>query len=235
MVVATAGDDAVAPRFGDDSRRLDLAGHASLRQAASLVAGKALDGAIHAWHNIQPLRGGIGRMAIKQAVHVGEEHKQGGPQHRGDQRGQAVVVAEAGAQFLHADGVILVDDRDGAVVEQGPQRVADIEILGSVLQVVGHQEELGRMAILRPQHPFIGFDQTALADGCHRLQVGQFLGPGAQPHAAHAGTYGSGTHQHNLPAAVEKFVELLPQGLDSRTIEESVGAGKHAGADLHDQ
>ena len=91
------------------------------------------------------------------------------------------------------------------------------------------------MAILRPQHPFIGFDQTALADGCHRLQVGQFLGPGAQPHAAHAGTYGSGTHQHNLPAAVEKFVELLPQGLDSRTIEESVGAGKHAGADLHDQ
>ena len=91
------------------------------------------------------------------------------------------------------------------------------------------------MAILRPQHPFVGFDQAALADGCHRLQVGQFLGPGAQPHAPHAGAHGSGTHQYNLPAAVEKFIELASQSLDSRRIEESVGAGKHAGADLHDQ
>ena len=69
---------------------------------------------------VEPRDGGddlgvrIGRVAVEQAIDVGEQHQQRRTDQVGDHRGQAVVVAEGGLQFLDADGVVFVDDRHGA-------------------------------------------------------------------------------------------------------------------------
>ena len=224
----------MAPGLGDDPRRRDLAGHAPLGQPAQPVAGQSGHGRVDPRHCKQPRRGGVGRMTVEQPLDVGEEHEQGRAQQRGHERCQAVVVAEGCPQFLHADRVVLVDDRDRSVVEQRAERVADIEVAGPILEIIGHQQHLRGVPALGAEHPLVGLDQTALADRRHGLQVGQFLGPLGQAHPPHAGPNGAGTDEHDPPPLVQDGVELAAERLDPRIIQQSIGAGEHAGADLDD-
>ena len=83
--------------------------------------------------------------------------------------------------------------------------------------------------------PFVGFDETALADGRDRLEVGKLLGTRRQSHPSHAGPHGPRTDEHDASAGGEERVELPAEGLDAVGIEEAVGAGEHACADLDDK
>jgi hypothetical protein len=157
-----------------------------------------------------------------------------GSQERGHERRQPVVVAEARPQLLDAHGVVFIDDGDRTVVEQGAQGVADIEVAGPVLEVVRHQQHLRGVAALGAEHSLVGFDQAALPDRGHGLKVGEFLRPLGEPHPAHAGPDGSRTDEHHLPPLREDGVELAPERLDARVVEQPVRAGEHAGADLDD-
>ena len=67
------------------------------------------------------------RVGREQPGRVGEQHEQVGGQQVGDERGQAVVVAEA--DLVVGDGVVLVDHRDDAEVEQAPSVAAGVEVL----------------------------------------------------------------------------------------------------------
>jgi len=53
---------------------------------------------------------------------------------QGDQGAQGVVVAEL--DLVGDDGVVLVDDRDHAQLEQGVERRAGIEVPRAVCEVV---------------------------------------------------------------------------------------------------
>ena len=77
-------------------------------------------------------------MAVEKAVHVGEQHKQWPAEERCHKRGKAVVIAKTRSQFLDAHSVVFIDDWNSAIVEQCAERVADIEIAGAIVQVVGH-------------------------------------------------------------------------------------------------
>ena len=67
------------------------------------------------------------RVGGEEPGRVGEEHEQVGGEQVGDERGQAVVVAEA--DLVVGDGVVLVDHRHHAEVEEAPERGAGVEVL----------------------------------------------------------------------------------------------------------
>ena len=58
----------------------------------------------------------------------------------GDQRGDPVVVAIA--QLVTGNGVVLVDDRDAAQFDQAYQRLAGMEVLPAIDEVVRDQQHL---------------------------------------------------------------------------------------------
>ena len=76
----------------------------------------------------------------EQAGGVGEQHEQVGVDQVGDERGEAVVVAEA--DLVVGDGVVLVDDRHDAELEQPLQRAAGVEVLRPDAEVERRQQHL---------------------------------------------------------------------------------------------
>ena len=78
--------------------------------------------------------------AVSRPGRVGEEHEQVGGEQVGDERGQAVVVAEA--DLVVGDGVVLVDHRHHAEVEEAPEGGPGVEVLLADREVEGREEHL---------------------------------------------------------------------------------------------
>ena len=83
---------------------------------------------------------------LHQAIDGGEEDQQVSREQAGNERGEPVVVAEF--QLGVADGVVLVDDRHDALVEQGDERVAGVEVAFPVLEIVVGEEHLGDLEVV---------------------------------------------------------------------------------------
>ena len=75
-----------------------------------------------------------GRRRVVEPVDIRQQDQQIGARHGGDARGEAVVVAVA--DFVGGDGVVLVDDRHRAPVQQLRDGRARIEIAAALLGVL---------------------------------------------------------------------------------------------------
>ena len=80
------------------------------------------------------------RVGGVEAVDVGGNEQRVRVDQRGDHGGEVVVVAEL--QFVHGDGVVLVDHRQRAQRQQFLQRGTRIEVAAAVAQVVMGQQDL---------------------------------------------------------------------------------------------
>ena len=123
------GDDGPHARPGGDLGRRHLRGHAPApphrarrRRPAPRAGLVDLDDLLD--ERRRRVEAGVGR---EQAGRVGEQHEQVGVDEVGDEGGEAVVVAEA--DLVVGDGVVLVDHRDDAELEQPLQRAAGVEVL----------------------------------------------------------------------------------------------------------
>ena len=74
---------------------------------------------------------GIGR---EEPVEVGQQHEHVGAHEVGHERGEPVVVAEADLVVGHR--VVLVDHRHAAELEQADERLAGVQVLAAVDEVV---------------------------------------------------------------------------------------------------
>ena len=74
------------------------------------------------------------------AGRVGEQHEHVGVDEVGDQRGQAVVVAEA--DLVVGDGVVLVHDGHHTELEQAQQRAPGLQVLAALHEVERGQQHL---------------------------------------------------------------------------------------------
>ncbi len=76
----------------------------------------------------------------EQSGSIGQQHQEIGVHVVCHQRCDAIVVAVA--QFVTGDRVVLVDDRDAAQFDQSQQRLAGVQILPAVDEIVGHEQHL---------------------------------------------------------------------------------------------
>ncbi len=102
-----------------------------------------------------------------------------------------------------------------------------------MFQVVGRQQDLGGVMAKLAERPLVDFDEAALSDGGHGLQMGQIGGPTRQSQPPHARPDGPGADQHHLSPRRQHAVHLIDQLLDALLVEWPVAAGEHARAHLH--
>ena len=99
---------------------------------------------------------------------VGEQHEQVGAHQVRHERGEAVVVAVA--DLVVGDGVVLVDDRQHAEVEQPPQRLARVQVLRAVHEVVRREQHLAGDEAVLAEDRADALHEPGLADGGDRLE-----------------------------------------------------------------
>ena len=104
------------------------------RRSRGVQAGAARPPGAPAW-----LPGAAGRPVIER-VHVGEQHQAVGVHEVGDERGEAVVVAEP--DLVGRDGVVLVDDGHDAELEQPVEGAAGVRVVRAPGHVVGGEQHL---------------------------------------------------------------------------------------------
>ncbi len=180
---------------------------------------------------------GIGpaRVLGEQPGGVGQQHQQLGTDQVGDQGGQAVVVAEA--DLLVGHGVVLVDHRHHAQLQQPGQGLSGMEVLAAVDEVQRGQQHLaGRQSV--PIERFAPhLHQPVLPHGGHRLQGGQVGGTGpARGQGAPSRGDGPRRHHHHQAAGPAGVGHLGGQLVDGVRVHPARRGGQRRGADLdHDR
>ena len=104
-----------------------------------------------------------------EAVDVGQEHEAVRADHLRDARREPVVVTVA--QLLSRNGVVLVHDRNGAVVQQREQRLARVQIADAALAVVDREQHLRRFDPEAREHLLIRVSEQDLSCGRGGLAV----------------------------------------------------------------
>ena len=122
-----------------DLAGIDLGLHAAARIFRRRAAGHRLDFGRDARDDRDEPRGGIGMGRRRvETVDVGEQDQQIGAHHRGDARGEAVIVAIA--DLGRRNRVVLVDDGDRAEPQQRADRRARVQIAAALLGVAERQQ-----------------------------------------------------------------------------------------------
>ena len=117
----------------------------------------------------EPRRRVGARIGGEEAVDVGEQDEQVGADEDRHLRGEEVVVAEG--DLVGRRGVVLVDDRDDAPVEQPAQGLARVEVVGARAHVEEGQQHLRARHAALAQQLVVDAVELALAHGAGGLQV----------------------------------------------------------------
>ncbi len=136
------------------------------------------------------------RVAGVERVHVRQQQQRVGLDQRGDQRGQPVVVAEP--DLVGGDGVVLVDDRYRAEVEQPAQRPVRVAVVHPPGDVVDGQQHLPDGEPVAGERLRVRLHQQSLADARRGLLGGQVARPLAEPQRCQTGGDGAGGDEHDL-------------------------------------
>src|SRR6185437_16729798 len=100
-------------------------------------------------------------------------------------------VAEA--NLGHADGVVLVDDGQTAILEQREDGIARIEIATPTIEISSGQQDLRCRNAVACQTILVSAHEKSLANGGTCLQLAKVGRPARQTQPAHAGPNGTGT------------------------------------------
>ncbi len=125
-----------------------------------------------------------------EAVDVGQEDEQVGAHHGGDAGGEAVVVAVA--DLVGGDGVVLVDDRDRAELQQRGDGRAGVEVAAALLGVAEGEQDLPGGEAVALQRLRLGAGERDLADRGGGLALLEPSGAGRQVEDAAAEGDGAG-------------------------------------------
>ena len=203
-VLAAAGDDHGRAGDGGDLGRLDLGLHAAARQLRPGGAGHRLDLGRDALDQRDVARRRVVRRRRRvEPVDVGEEDQEVGAHHGGDARRQAIVVAVA--DLAGRDGVVLVDDGDGAEPEERADGRAGIEVAPPLLGVAEGEQDLPGGEAVALQRLGIGAGERDLPDRGGRLALLETQRPGRQIEDAPAEGDGAGGDDEEVaPAGRER-------------------------------
>ena len=167
----------MAAGAGHQLGRFHLAAHAAPAGARSGAGDRAFD----ALRGVDPVQHlglrVVVRVAIKEPFDVGQQDQEIGIQFGGQQRREAVVVAEDRArlaldegELFGRDGVVLVDHRDDPAPQEGGQGSAQIQVAHPVLKVglgeqnlSAEQTEPGEALFVESHQPWLAHGGAGLA------------------------------------------------------------------------
>ena len=141
----------------------------------------------------------------------------------GRHRRELVIVAEL--DFGNTDGVVLVDDGQRAVLEQGHDRVAGVEVAWPAVEIRCREQDLGGRDGVGREALLVELHERRLADGRARLEVRQVGGPAGQLELADPRANRPGSHQRDLPAALPQAGDLIGERLHTAAVERPRGVG----------
>ena len=135
-------------------------------------------------HQRHQRRGGIdARVGGVEAGDVAQDDEQVGVDQRRDQGRQVVVVAEVELHLLDRDGVVLVDDRQHAGLQQLLEGVARVDVAAAVGEIVVGEQDLRHRLAVGAEALVVERHEADLADRGRGLAGGHGLGPLAQAEA----------------------------------------------------
>ena len=150
----------------------------------------------------------------------------------GDHRGERVVVTEL--DLGGADGVVLIDDGDGAVADELAQGLLHAEVAGAQPEIIMCEEHLGDGEAVRGEAGLPRLHEQRLADGGAGLFFGNLLRFLGEAEPAHAEADGAGGDHDDLGAAGAERGDIRADGGDARGVELADAGGENAGAEFDD-
>src|SRR5262249_55607323 len=136
--------------------------------------------------------------------------------------------------LIDADCVILIDDGDRVVLEQGRERIPHVQVAGTAIEVFMREQKLGSMPSVPAQTFVVGPDQVRLADRSRCLELPQVFGSALQAELTDSSADGSRADQSHFPARVHHCAELFRQVVDSDRVEHALAIGQDTGTYLDD-
>ena len=122
----------------------------------------SISGVIAVTRSSRRAAGSSARVGGVEPVDVGEQHQHVGAGHARHLRRQPVVVAVA--DLVGGHGVVLVDDRHHAEVEQRAEGAARVQVAPAVLAVLERHQHLRGGDAVRREHRLVGLGEADLAD-----------------------------------------------------------------------
>ena len=150
-------------------------------------------------------------------VDIGEQHEAVGAHHAGHARRQPVVVAVA--DFAGGHRVVLVDDGDGTVREQGGDGLARVEIAPALLGVAQREQDLRRREAVRLEHGLVGAGEGDLADGRRSLRLFQLQRPARKAQYVASERDGAGGDQDHLPAGLGEVRHVAGERIEPGRVD----------------
>ena len=168
-----------------------------------------------------------------ETIGIGQQHQQPRLEQDRDLGGEEVVVAEG--DLVGGGGVVLVDDRDHAPIDQPPQGLAGVEVVGASGDVGGGEQDLRGASAVLGEAALIGAEEIALADRGGGLQLVHRPRAHRQIHQPHAaGDRARGDHRHPLSPALEGGY-LLADRVEHVGAQGAVIGGDDRGTELDDE
>ena len=148
-------------------------------------------------------------------------------------RRQAVVVAIA--DLVGGDGVVLVDDRDGAEGEQAGQGPPGVQVLAAIDEVVGYEQRLrGHEAVLG-ERVVPAAHQPCLTGGGDRLQRGHVRRPLVESESRDSGGDGTRRHDDDVVTAGAQRGNVGGELHERRLVDDTAFVGDRRRPDLDDE
>ncbi len=212
------GDHRPHSRPRGDRGRRDLRRHAAAAPRRARAAHLLLEGPVDPDDLLDQRRVRVeARIGGEHARGVGEQHEQVGVHEVGDERGEAVVVAEA--DLVVGDGVVLVHDRDHAELEQAHQRLPGVQVLTALDEVVRDEQHLRGHETVRREDVVVGAHEAALTDRGERLQRRQVDGPLGQAERGDPGRHGARGDDDDVVAVDAQLRDLVTELLDRGDVD----------------
>ena len=149
-----------------------------------------------------------------------------------DERCEPVVVAIA--NLVVGDGVVFVDDRHDAEIEQPPERLPCVQILRALREVVRREQHLAGDQVVTRQNRAHALHEPRLANRGDRLEHPEVRGTDGEPEGGEAGRNGTRAHQDDLVAFASGLGNVATELHERGFVELARFGGDRRGADLDD-
>jgi hypothetical protein len=211
--------------------RLDLGGHAAgaqSRPGAGDADPRELGRVVDLGDQRRPE---VARVAVVEAVDVGEQHERVGADDVRDERGEPVVVAHP--DLGGGDGVVLVDHRKRPELQQPLQGALGVAVVRAADHVVGGEQHLPDALPVPGERRRVGVGEQQLPDRRGGLLGRQVTRPASQLQRREAGRDRPRGDEHDLRTGGATPHQGVDQGVEPGRVETTGQARQRRRPDLH--